>query len=312
MAESHPVLQRLTQLTQAAAAETSDAAQSVQAIGTVVRCIDGRCGVPAYGRLPYHFLGILGAHVAERNVARVRSLAQEAGRRAARRGRSHLLVCETHTDCAYRMRVQLEEATVWRQFQQHTEGLPNTHVVWVSRDVASGAITVHGPQGSVAATDISSTSTEAEVAAALALVGFTEPTIRRDLAWCLLANARFRQQPYAFAAHQEQGVVIGSGVPGDAGHFSISDRGEDISLAVGVAASLLQHRGVAQPFLVLSLAASATGGQPENLRRTQARQQRSVAEALAATGVASYFHSFAVTVDVTRGVLQGEAVSLNS
>lgn len=311
MTQPHPVLEHLSRLTQTVAAETADTARSVQAFGTVVRCIDGRCGVPAYGRLPYHMHGLLGAHLGERNAVRVRQLAEETGRRAARRGRPHVLVCETHTDCAYRARVQMEEVAVWEQFQQHTRGLLNTHIVWVSRDVTTGAITVHGTKGSVAATELAAQVTEAEVTARLALAGFLEPMVRRDLAWCLLANARFRQQPYAFAQHQEEGVVIGSGVPGDAGHFSISDRGEDLSLAVGVATSLLRGRGVTKPFLVLSLAASGTAEhQPPGLRRTQARQQRSVAQALAATGVQEYYRSFAVTVNAASGVLEGSPIAL--
>lgn len=312
MTQPHPILERLARHNAAAVAASTAAAPAVQTYGTVVRCIDGRCGVPAYGHLPYHALGVLGGHIGDRNAARFRVVAAATAQRAERRGRPHLLVCETHTDCAYRAKVSLSEAQVWEQFQRHATGLPNTVSAWISRDVETGVITVSGPGGSVSAVGLSPDVDAANLDVRLAAVGFAVPAIRNDLAYCLQENARYQRTPHTAREHREEGVVVGSGVSGDVAYFSVSDRVEELGLALGVAVELLHRHGVDQPFLMLSLAveAGALAAHPASYRRTQERQRRDAAVALAAAGVLEHFCAYAATVDPTTGVLNGEPISL--
>jgi len=247
----------LRQLAREAAVESTEM-PAFQMFGHHFSCIDGRCGVPVCGRWPYKQHRILAAHIDSRNARSIqRRLAHDATR-AYRRGMRQLVICETHTDCAYRHLRHLSEEAVWQSCRKHCARLPNTVAVWLRRDVATGAITIVGEQGVVDAATlqgsvgVNGNGTRCEEL--LQGAGFHGVDLVHDLAQCLQGNLAYLQEPHRFDCHVEEGIVIGSGVPGAPTHFSISNRMEDLAEALGIATSVIGKRGVAEPFVAVAIA----------------------------------------------------------
>lgn len=236
-------LDDLCQLAKDAATEAALASQKFRMFGHVFSCIDGRCGVPVYGRLPYKSHRILAAYIDDRNAPLIqRRLIHDSGR-AKMRGMRQLVICETHTDCAYRKIRNLTEEEVWESFLKYCSHLRNTAMVWLRRDVATGIITVVGEQGAVDVTGFRSSvkpkESEENCEELIRTAGFIDLDIVNDLAQCLSANYEYLRTPHRFHRHMEEGVVVGTGIPGAATHFSISNRMENLHRALDIATKFI-------------------------------------------------------------------------
>lgn len=213
-------------------------------------CIDSRCGEQVYSRLPFKHHRILGAHIGDRNGNKVVDRLDHDARRAQRQNPPHglrqLLICETHEDCIWRQRQGLREDVVWASFQRWCHRLPQTDVVWISRHEESGAVKIHGVNGVV---DVGQLYRDHEDCSAalcaerLNRVGVaSDPDVVHDLTLLIQGNFGYLSQRRQAMPVVPRRVVIGSGVPGAPGHFSISDRMEDVEQALPLALELLRQR----------------------------------------------------------------------
>ncbi|MDD5109820.1 MAG: hypothetical protein PHI63_01215 [Patescibacteria group bacterium] len=245
---------QLQQLTRTAATQTA-AMPRFRMFGHVVSCMDGRCGEWVCGPSPYKWHRILAALVDNRNAQAFQYRFGHDAARATRLGMRQLAVCLTHTDCAYRELRGLKEEDVWKSFRRNCARLLNTYPVWVSLNVTTGAITIMGER------DITTLDGSADVPigdayceSLLRNAGFQNTDIVHDLSLFLQGNLAYLRGPERFDRHIEDGIVVGSGVPGAATHFSISNRMEHLPEALGIATSVIGRRQVADPYVAVSIA----------------------------------------------------------
>ncbi|MDO8560457.1 MAG: hypothetical protein Q7S23_05545 [bacterium] len=228
------------------AAEHQAKASEFRMFGHVIGCIDGRCGTPVYGSLPYKHSRILGAYVDRRNARAIMRRLRHDAQRAEARGLRQLVVCETHTDCAYRATLGVSELDVWENFCSWCQTVPNTKLVWISRDVASGAVRIHAANGIVDAARCRELSphglSAAQTSELLQRAGICGHDLVHDLSRCLQGNIAYLGQPYRCSQHREEGIVVGSGLAGDPSYFMVSDRVQWLKPALGVAVNLLLQR----------------------------------------------------------------------
>lgn len=205
----------------------AESAGGYQTFGQIFSCVDARC-FPVWGRAPFKHHRILGGHISQRNGVAIAQRLHHDAQRAERRGLLQLAICETHTGCAYRGRYGLSEAHVWEDFRRWCGRLPNTILVWCSRDTLRQALTIHGTFHGVSALQLQTVEgydlTPTVVRSLFSLTGHYQEPVRHDLACLLEGNLGYLREPAPPPV--AAGIVVGSGVPGAPTHFSVSNRFE--------------------------------------------------------------------------------------
>ncbi len=249
-----PWLTPLQEATREARQKANAAMSRVRMLGQVFQCVDPRCSRPVYGDVPYKSHRVLGGSVDERNSAAVVNRLRRDAALACRWNKRQLVICETHTDCKYRELYGLTEEDVWANFQRSCVGLPHTVLVWVSRDVDTGTITIHGTRGRSVPTAawekmaVSSINDRA-LWHLLGQAGFSGNDLLHDLAHCLRGNlGRSRQ---VVQVPDRVGIVVGSGFAGTPSHFGISDRVERLSDALQLAMRVLREKQGSVPYVAV-------------------------------------------------------------
>ena len=224
-------------------------------------CIDGRCRYAAYRGVGQRQLACKqhrtpGGLVSTRNAAGVRRrLEHDAQRARLKFNRPQLVLCETHTRCAYLELCGAREPAVWEHFQRHLGAVPNTTLAWVRRNVDTGTITVVGHHGSVDAATLPARVDAAHLVPRLQAIGYPDLTVAATLAACLAGNVAYRTTVTHCAEHEEEGVIVGTHLPGHK-HFAVCNRtAADLDEALEVATGLLHQRQLPQrPFLLTAIA----------------------------------------------------------
>lgn len=223
-------------------------------------CIDGRCRYAVYRGERQRPLTCKqhrtpGCLVSSRNAEAVRQrLEHDAQRARLKFGRHQLVLCETHTRCAYLELCGAREPAVWEHFQRHLWVVPNTTLAWVCRNVDTGTITVVGHRGAVDAATLPAGVDAAELVSSLQAIGYPHEAVAATLAACLAGNVAYRSTATHCGEHEEEGVIIGTHLPGHR-HFAVSNRVADLDEALEVAAGLLRQRRLPhRPFLLTAIA----------------------------------------------------------
>lgn len=224
-------------------------------------CIDGRCRYAIYRGARQRPLAckqhrLPGGLVSSRNAGAVRRRLEHDAQRARSTFDCHqLLLCETHTQCAYLELCGAREPAVWEHFQRHLWAVPNTTLAWVRRNVDTGTITVVGHRGAVDAATLPARVDAAHLVPRLQAIGYPDEAVAATLAACLAGNAAYRVTATHCAEHEEAGVIVGTHLPGHR-HFAVCNRmAADLDEALEVATGLLRQRRLPQrPFLLTAIA----------------------------------------------------------